>query len=79
MENNILEEDEQIPLDKVKLNREWTVWENYDLKPDEPKVEYSELVRDIFTFPTIIDFWQFWNIYPGAIPENIFYDGQCTK
>ena len=47
MANNILEEDEQIPLDKVKLNREWSVWENYDLKPGEPKVEYSELVKDL--------------------------------
>lgn len=78
MENN-LEEDEQVSLSTVKFNREWSVWENYDTKPNVPKPDYSELLKNIYTFGTIIDFWQFWNIYPGAIPENIFYDSRCLK
>ncbi|MCQ2818648.1 MAG: eukaryotic translation initiation factor EIF4E family protein [archaeon] len=79
MENNELKEDEQVPLSKVKLNREWAVWENYDTKKDAPKIDYSKSLKEIFSFDTIIDFWQFWNLYPGATPEKLFYDGDCTK
>lgn len=78
MENN-LEEDINVNINKVKFNRVWSFWENYDTKPDVEKPDYSQLVKEIFSLPTIIDFWQFWNIYPGAIPANIFYDGKATK
>lgn len=80
MDSNKLEEDSSVPLEKVKLNRKWAVWENYATKPDAvEKPDYSKLLKEIFSFNTIIDFWQFWNIYPGAVPENIFFDGKCSK
>ena len=79
MDNNILEQEEEIAINKVRLNREWGLWENYDVKPDAQKIDYSKAVKEIYSFGTIIDFWQFWNLYPGAYPEKIFYDGQYTK
>ena len=74
-----LKEEEKIEISKVKLNRDWVLWENYDVKPGEEKIDYSQALKEIYSFNTIIDFWQFWNIYPGAVPENIFYDGHYTK
>lgn len=74
-----LVEEEKVPISKVQLNREWSIWENYEVKPGENKIDYSKALKEIFSFTTIIDFWQFWNLYPGAYPEKIFYDGQYTK
>jgi hypothetical protein len=77
-ENDInLEEKDSIEINKVKLAREWTFWENYEMK--DKKVDYSELIKPIYTFDTIIDFWQFWNLYPGNNPSNLFYDGEKIK
>lgn len=77
-ENDInYEEKDSIEINKVKLAREWTFWENYEMK--DKKVDYSELIKPIYTFDTIIDFWQFWNLYPGNNPSNLFYDGEKIK
>ena len=77
-ENDInYEEKDSIEINKVKLAREWTFWENYEMK--DKKVDYSELIKPIYTFDTIIDFWQFWNLYPGNTPSNLFYDGEKIK
>ena len=73
-ENDInYEEKDSIEINKVKLAREWTFWEK------DKKVDYSELIKPIYTFDTIIDFWQFWNLYPGNNPSNLFYDGEKIK
>ena len=77
--NDIIEESNSIEYDKVKLEREWTFWENYEMKDKNKKVDYSELIKPIFNFNTIIDFWQFWNLYPGNNPSNLFYDGEKIK
>ena len=77
-ENDInYEEKDSIEINKVKLAREWTFWENYEMK--DKKVDYSELIKPIYAFDTIIDFWQFWNLYPGNNPSNLFYDGEKIK
>ena len=79
-ENDInYEEKDSIEINKVKLAREWTFWENYEMKDKDKKVDYSELIKPLFTFNTIIDFWQFWNLYPGNNPSNLFYDGEKIK
>ena len=70
---------EFIEYNKVKLEREWTFWENYEIKDKNKKVDYSELMKPIFSFNTIIDFWQFWNSYPGNSPSQIFFDGERIK
>ena len=43
------------------------------------KIHYSKLIKPIYNFNTIIDFWQFWNIYPGNEPSKIFFDGEKIK
>ena len=70
---------EFIEYNKVKLERELTFWENYEIKDKNKKVDYSELMKPIFSFDTIIDFWQFWNSYPGNSPSQIFFDGERIK
>ena len=78
--NDIIEEKNSIEYDKVKLEREWTFWENYEMKDKNTKVEdYSKLTKSIFSFETIIEFWQFWNNYQGNNPKNIFFDGEKLK
>ena len=77
MEN--IKEGEEVALNQVELNREWTFWENYETKDKSDKTEYSKLTRDVFSFKTLIDFWQFWNVYPGAEPQNIFYNGDRIR
>ncbi len=74
-----LEEKDSIEYNKIKLEREWTFWENYEMKDKNKKVDYSELIQPIFNFNTIIDFWQFWNIYPGNNPSKLFFDGEKIK
>ena len=49
------------------------------MKKKNEKIDYSELIKPIFTFNTIIDFWQFWNLYPGNSPSKLFYDGEKIK
>ena len=73
------EEKELIEYNKIKLEREWTFWENYEIKDKNKKVYYSELIKPIFSFNTIIDFWQFWNSYPGNSLSEIFFDGERIK
>ena len=77
--NDIIEEKNSIEYDKVKLEREWTFWENYEMKDKNTKVDYSELIKPIFNFNTIIEFWQFWNLYQGNTPSKLFFDGEKIK
>ena len=65
-----LEKSDTIELEKVLLNRSWSFWENHESKnknkkKSSPKVDYSETVKEIYTFDNIFSFWQFWNKYPG--------------
>ena len=73
-----LEESETIEKEKVKLNREWSFWENYESKNKDEK-DYSKLLKEIYTFNDIISFWQFWNKYPGSETSSIFFNGDCLK
>ena len=66
-----LEESNTIIKEKVKLNREWSFWENY-LK----KNSSAYLLEEIYSFDDIISFWQFWNKYPGNDTKKIFYNGE---
>ena len=70
-----IEESNTIEKSKVLLNREWSFWENYETKGKE-KVDYSQLLKEIYTFNDIISFWQFWNNYPGNDLKKIFFDGE---
>ena len=74
-----MEEKDSIELDKVKLQRKWTFWENYETREKSKEEDYSKLTKSIFSFETIIEFWQFWNNYQGSDPKNIFYDGEKIK
>ena len=68
---------EQSP-EKLKLNRQWSFWENYDSKTHQEKA-YTKLLKEIHSFGDLISFWQFWNKYPGSDAKNIFYNGDCIK
>ena len=57
-----LKESSTIEERKVKLNREWSFWENYEPKDkDKKNYDYSLLLKNIYTFTDLISFWQFWN------------------
>ena len=74
-----ISESPQIELEKVKLNREWSFWENYEEKNEgknKTKEKYSQSLKEIYTFDDIISFWQFWNKYPGNDTKKIFYNGE---
>ena len=60
---------------KVLLERTWSFWENYQSKNYTEK-DYTNLLKEIFTFNDIISFWQFWNKYPGSTIKKIFYNGE---
>ena len=70
-----IEETETIEKEKVKLNRCWAFWENYEVKNKTEK-GYSDLLKEIYSFDDIISFWQFWNKYPGNDIKKIFYNGE---
>ena len=70
-----IEESDVISKEKVKLNRSWSFWENYQIKNNSEK-GYSDLLKEIYSFDDIISFWQFWNKYPGNDTKNIFYNGE---
>ena len=73
-ECNVIEEK------KVRLNREWAFWENYEPKDKNQKnLDYSLFLKNIFSFSDLISFWQFWNKYPGSTPSNIFYNGEYIR
>ena len=74
-----MEESASVPIEKVAFEREWTFWENYETKERDKNIDWSALLKSIFTFSTIIDFWQFWNKYPGSDPQNIFYNGERMR
>ncbi len=79
-ESNKKESDnslEQSP-EKLKLNRQWSFWENYESKTHQEK-DYTKLLKEIYSFGDLISFWQFWNKYPGADAKNIFYNGDYIK
>ena len=70
-----IEESDTIEKEKVKLNRCWAFWENYEVKNKTEK-GYSDLLKEIYSFDDIISFWQFWNKYPGNDIKKIFYNGE---
>ena len=73
-ESNLIEEK------KVRLNREWSFWENYEPKEKNQKIlDYSMLLKNIYSFNDLISFWQFWNKYPGSTPSKIFYNGEVIR
>lgn len=73
-ESNVIEEK------KVRLNREWSFWENYEPKEKNQKnLDYSMFLKNIYTFNDLISFWQFWNKYPGSTPSKIFYNGEVIR
>jgi len=75
-----MEETDTVEKSKVLLNREWSFWENYELKEKKGKnIDYSQLLKEIYTFNDIISFWQFWNHYPGNDIKKIFFDGECLR
>ena len=74
-----MEEKDSIEFNKVKLQRKWTFWENYETREKSKEEDYSKLTNSIFSFETIIEFWQFWNNYQGNNPKNIFFDGEKYK
>ena len=74
IEENPAEKDQE----KLKLNRHWSFWENYESKNRQEK-DYTKLLKEIFSFGDLISFWQFWNKYPGSDTKNIFYNGDCIK
>lgn len=73
-ESNLIEEK------KVRLNREWSFWENYEPKEKNQKnLDYSMFLKNIYSFNDLISFWQFWNKYPGSTPSKIFYNGEVIR
>lgn len=74
-----LAEAKTVDLKKVKLNRQWSFWENYETKHKMKNQDYSEFLEEIYSFNDLISFWQFWNKYPGAIPSNIFFNGNYLR
>ena len=70
-----IEESDTIEKEKVKLNRCWAFWENYEVKQKSEK-GYSDLLKEIYSFDDMISFWQFWNKYPGNDTKKIFYNGE---
>ena len=54
-----MEESASVPIEKVAFEREWTFWENYETKERDKNIDWSALLKSIFTFSTIIDFWHF--------------------
>ena len=78
---NLINLDEATTVEekKVRLNREWSFWENYEPKDKTQQQDYSKLLKLIYSFQDLISFWQFWNKYPGATPSNIFFNGEYIK
>jgi hypothetical protein len=71
---------DRIELSKVGLQRQWVFWENYEAKQGgDRQLDWSQMIKKIFTFNDIISFWQFWNDYPGSNPSNIFYNGERVR
>ena len=50
-----IKESDTIEKEKVKLNRTWSFWENYEVKNKSEK-GYSDLLEEIFSFDDIISF-----------------------
>ena len=77
-ESNKIENYTEKDQEKLKLNRQWSFWENYESKTKQEK-DYTKLLKEIFSFSDLISFWQFWNKYPGSETKNIFYNGDFIK
>jgi hypothetical protein len=73
------DESTEVELSKVKLQRTWVFWENYESKEKNKSLDWSQMMKPIFSFNDIISFWQFWNEYPGSNPSNIFYNGERVR
>ncbi|MCQ2818349.1 MAG: hypothetical protein MJ252_13865 [archaeon] len=70
-----IKEANTVPLEKVKFQRKWTFWENYEKKDKTGNEDFDKLMEKIFSFDNLIAFWQFWNKYPGRIPGDIYFNG----
>ena len=44
-ENGLIKEKNNIELNKIQLEREWTFWENYEMKDKTNKIHYSKLIK----------------------------------
>lgn len=71
-----LQETTEVLLKEVKLSKRWTFWENFEMRGKKKKGDYSQLTKAVYSFDNIIEFWQFWNSYPGKEPSNIFFNGE---
>jgi hypothetical protein len=78
-QEHITTETEKIELSRVKFQRHWVLWENYEPRSLGKQVDWSETIKNIFSFNDIISFWQFWNEYPGSNPANIFFNGERLR
>lgn len=70
-------ESSTIPLELVKFPRNWAFWESYLAK--DKKLDYADSMKLIYEWNNLINFWQFWNNYPGAEATSIFFNGTRVK
>ena len=73
--SKINKDNPTIEKNKILLKRTWSFWENYQSKNSHEN-DYTNLLKEIFSFKDIISFWQFWNKYPGNTIKKIFYNGE---
>lgn len=69
--------EESIPIDVnlVEFQREWVLWENYQLKEGKFS-SWEDSIKQIVCFKDLITFWQFWNNYHCSSPRNFIFDGE---
>ena len=70
-------ESKTVEEELVKFSRKWALWENYQAKSGT--IDYSQSLKEVFNFNDIITFWQFWNVYPGSDPSNVFFNGERIR
>ena len=68
-----------IPLSSVKFRKSWSFWESYAPKSKSEQLEYHQANKQIYKWNDLIEFYQFWNKYPGKDFRNIFFDGKNVK
>ena len=68
-----------IPLSSVKFRKSWSFWESYAPKSKSEQLEYHQANKQIYKWNDLIEFYQFWNKYPGKDFRNIFFDGNNVK
>jgi hypothetical protein len=70
-----IEESTSLEFSKVALQRTWVFWENYEPKPGIV-VDWKDLLKELIKIDNIIQFWQFWNNYPGNKLNDLFFNGE---